>query len=401
MTAISRAYKTQLDPTQAQVAAFEHQSDVVRFVWNWALGKRQEHYKATGKHLKGRELIAEFRRVRAEVWPWTVGASSRAEETAVRNLDKAFDNFFAKRGKYPRFKSRKNGVVSFTYWGLKQEHVSERGVRLQGIGWVRTHERGYLPTEGVKVNSATVSERAGKWYVSLQVEEEREIAPATGEAVGVDVGISSLAVVSDGRRYENPKALRGAQRKLRRLNKQLARQEKGSGRREDTKHALAREYARIADLRSAAAHAASADIVAGTPRAVVIEDLNVAGMVKNRHLAQAVSDAGMAELHRQLRYKVPWAGGEVVEAGRFFPSSKTCSSCGYVNGGLTLSDRVFVCPECGYTVDRDLNAAVNLSKLAPGSGESLNARGEARPEPSRGVVETSAKREPVSAQGVQ
>lgn len=398
---IQRAYKTELKPTPSQREAFVHHSDVVRFVWNWALGKRQEHYKATGESLKGGDLIKEFRAVRERVWPWTVGVASRAEETAIRNLDKAYKNFFEKRGGFPRFKSRKKGHVSFTFWGVKCTDIHSDAIRLQKIGWVKVKEKGYLPTIGAKINSVTVSERAGRWFVSVQVEEEQNIDVATGEPIGVDVGIKTLVVVSDGRQFANPKALAAAQRKLRRLNKQLARQQKGSGGWQKTKARLAKLHYRIACVRGNVAHEATSAIVgrghsaSERPSVVVIEDLNVRGMTANHCLARAVSDAAFAEVHRQVEYKAAWGRTEILKADRFYPSSKTCSRCGCVNDELTLSDREFVCPDCGFVIDRDLNAAVNLKVLAGKSPESGNAGGETRPEPSRGVVEFSEKPEPL------
>jgi len=402
MSTRQRAYKTELNPTADQVQAFVLQSDVTRFVWNWALGRKQEHYKATKQSLKSGELIKEFRAIRKERWPWTIGASSRAEETALRNLDAAFKNFFEKRGKYPRFKSRKRGTVAFSYWSIKPEHVTADAIRLQGMGWIRLKERGYLPTaeRGVKINRATVSERGGRWFVSLQVEETYAKPIEFGAALGVDPGIKTLVTVSDGRQFANPKSQEKAARKVRKLNKKLARQQKGSARRERTKIDLQRAYMRAANVRTHATHNATSAVIAGAPIAIGIETLNVAGMVRNHSLARAVSDANMSEVLRQIRYKSDWAGIHVTEADRWFPSSKMCSQCGVIHASLQLSDRMYRCAECGFECDRDLNAALNLAALAAKSVESLNARGEARPEQSCGDLEPSEKREPCAGGGV-
>lgn len=385
---IQKAYKTALKPTKEQERKLNHYSDVVRFCYNLFLGWSNDAYEETGKRPFVSVLIKRFRAERREKWPWTLGACSRCEETAGRMLDGAYAKFFeyVKAGKlaamqkgkrprkdgkphgFPRFKSRHRGPVPCTFWSLTTADVKDNAVRLQGLGWIRLHEDGYLPTEGVKINSATVSYRAGHWFISLQVDEDIEVGTATGEAVGVDVGITSLATTSDGRHFENPKALRSSLRKLARLNRKLARQEKGSGRRADTKERLSRLHYRIGNIRQDATQKASSDILgvgrsAGErPSTVVIEDLNVNGMLKNRRLAMSVADANMSELHRQLEYKGGWYGSEVVKAHPFYASTKTCSACGCVQE-MKLSERVFRCQACGDVMDRDENAAVNLKQL--------------------------------------
>lgn len=409
---IQRAYKTKLHPTKAQVEQFIGHSDAVRFVWNWALGLRNAYYEHTGKHLNGRVIIKQFRAGKAAGrWPFLKPINSRAEWSAVDAQDRAFQRFFdimsgkvkiakssrpRKDGKphgYPRFKRRQDGVVAFALDGVKPEHVEDGRIRLTGFGWIRLAETGYLPTSGVKINRATVSERAGNWYVSLQVEQEIPDAKATGEPVGVDVGLKTLAVTSDGREFANPKALYDAERKLTRLSRKLARQEKGSGRRERTKQEIAKLHKRIADIRAHHAHNASAAIIGRhlpedeRPETVVIETLNVAGMLKNGRLARSVSDASMNELHRQLEYKAQWAGVQVLKADPWFASSKTCSACGSVLSTLTLGQRTYRCPDCGFSIDRDLNAAVNLRQVAHGAGDTENARGGQRPELVGSVVD--------------
>lgn len=386
---IQRAYKTALRPTRAQEEKLLHYSDVVRFAYNLFLQWSEDEYAATGKRPNTGALIKRFRAERAEKWPWTLGACSRCEETAARALDGGYKKFFEKvkagklaemqKGKrprkdgkphgFPRFKRRQDGFVSCKFWGLKQSDVTDNTVRLRGLGAIKLHERDYLPTDGAKINCATVSQQGGRWFVSLQVEQDLPVEKACGPPIGVDVGISSLAVTSAGKHYDNPRALKAGLRKLKRLSRKLARQEKGSARRADTKARIARQHYRIGNVRRDALHKATADIVGvgrpadERPAIVGIEDLHVAGMVKNHHLAQAVSDASMAELHRQLEYKAAWNGSAVMKADRFYPSSKTCSECGAVLAILKLSERTFHCPECGTTKDRDENAALNLVKM--------------------------------------
>ncbi|MBU4386509.1 MAG: transposase, partial [Actinobacteria bacterium] len=289
---------------------------------------------------------------------------------------------------YPRFKSRRRGLGSFHLTGAI--HAREGRIKLPCLGWIRLKEKGYLPTdgaEGVHVLSATVSERAGRWFVSLAVEEEiPDQAPASGPAAGVDLGVKTLAVCSQGNgnhtHYQNPKALMRGARKLARLQKKLARQEKGSNRREETRKKIARQHYRISCVRSDAVHKATSEIVAKAkprskrPCVIGIEDLNVSGMMKNHSLARAVADASMREFRRQLAYKCSWYGIKLVVIPRFEATSKPCSKCGWVREDLTLSDRTFHCEACGHTADRDDNASDNIRLLAGSSPERVNGRGE-------------------------
>lgn len=219
--------------------------------------------------------------------------------------------------------------------------------------------------------SATVSEKAGRWYVSVQVQEEHpEPLIATGEALGVDLGIKTLATLSDGRTFENPKALRKRLNALRRTSRRHSRKKKGSQNRKKAQHRLAKIHARIANIRKDALHKVSSAIVAKTkpdserPACIVLEDLNISGMLKNRKLSRAIADVGMSELRRQIEYKAFFAGSRVVIVSQWEPSSKTCSCCGTVRETLGLGERVFVCEDCGYVTDRDYNAAKNLAQLA-------------------------------------
>lgn len=248
--------------------------------------------------------------------------------------------------------------------------MDDRRIKLPRIGWLRLHEAGYLPEGGVKILSAAVSERAGHWFVSLQVEAEIAEQQATGEPVGVDLGIQSLAVCSTGETYANPRALNRATRQLARCQRELSRRQKGSRNRAKTKAKLARLHQRVANLRRDAIHQATSRIVAKTkpeaerPSVIVIENLNVSGMMQNHSLARAIGDVGMGEFGRQMAYKCVWQGITLQKADRWYPSSKRCSGCGQVKESLLLSERVYRCEACGLNIDRDLNAARNLAQLS-------------------------------------
>jgi len=236
-----------------------------------------------------------------------------------------------------------------------------------------------------------VTERAGRWFVSLQVEEEVAAAPPKEAVGGVDVGIRTLATLSDGKTFDNPRALAGAGRKLRRLQKSVSRKKKGSKKRRKAVRKLARAHARVANIRGNVLHGISRAIAKrfGT---VGMEDLNAEGMGRNRCLAKALKDAAFAELRRQVEYKTARNGGRVVLAGRFFPSSKRCSRCKAVRARLELSERTYECPSCGLEIDRDLNAALNLKDVAASDTETKNACGGAgRPRTGR---QAPGKQEP-------
>jgi putative transposase len=256
---------------------------------------------------------------------------------------------------------------------------------------LRLKEHDYLPLNA-HILSATVSEQAGRWFVSVQVEEERlEPVNTATTATGVDLGVHTLATLSDATPFENPRALKSQLKKLKRLQRAHSRRQKGSKNREKSRKKLAVLHARIANIRKDSIHKLTASLCK-SHAVVAIEDLHVAGMLKNHHLAQAIADSSFGEIRRQLAYKAVWYGTQVVTIDRWYASSKTCSMCGWMNNDLDLSQRVFVCMECGYFGDRDYNAAKNILKeaqkiLAVSSTERLNACGAA----SSGLVATRSE----------
>jgi putative transposase len=387
---INRAYKVEIDPNNRQRTSLLRHAGCARWAYNWGLNRKIEDYETTGKSPGAMALHRELNALKkTDVQdggvPWMYEVSKSAPQEALRDLDLAYSNFFRRckgndrRKGFPRFKSRKNGVGSFRLTGTIRATPSGHHVQLPRLGKIRLKERDYLPGPDdirVKVLSATVSERAGRWFVSLNVEETLPTPKpkANGSVIGVDVGISKLAVLSDGTIIENPRVLKGAGSRLRQLQKSVSRKVKGSSNRRKAVQRLARQHYRVSNIRKDAIHKATTEIVhrAGV---VGLETLNVKGMLKNHRLARALSDAAMAEFHRQIEYKALWAGVGVVRADRFYPSSKTCSSCGHVAEDLSLGDRVFRCPLCGLEIDRDLNAALNLKVMAVSS--TVTACGEA------------------------
>ena len=277
---------------------------------------------------------------------------------------------------FPKFKS-KNATMRFAYsTGFTAPTANDPyGLKLPRIGRVHCMENVYKHVSGARLIRITVSRRAGFWYASLTVERE-PTAPATAPklgAVGVDLGVKNLAILSDGTVIPNPRALGARLKALRKAQQAMSRKVRGSARREKAKARVARLYARVTDARMDAINKATT-MIANTYSAVCIEDLNVAGMVKNRHLARSLSDAALGEFRRQLEYKTARNGAVLRVVDRWFPSSKTCSNCGVVKAKLSLAERTFNCDSCGLSIDRDLNAAINI-KVAGSAPETLNARG--------------------------
>ena len=304
--------------------------------------------------------------------PWAYEVSKCAFQESLRNLDTAIKNWKeSKTGKrkgamvaFPTRKSRKNGVGSCRFSGTIK--VFDGQVQLPRIGLVRLKEYGYIPVGSY--GQATISEQAGHWFVSVIAEFSTEKPVLTGDVIGIDVGIKTLATCSDGTTFDNPKALNAKTKRLRRWQRRLSRRQKGSQNRKKAKMQVAKIHKQVADTRRDAHNKTCRSIVNKAPSVIVIEDLNVKGMFKNHKLARALSDASFGQFERILTYMTEDAGIEIVKTGRFFASSKTCACCGWKKEDLKLSERTFVCVDCGHTMDRDLNAAMNLKNTVSSTG---------------------------------
>jgi len=372
---IQRGYKTELLLNNKQRTACLKHAGAARYAFNWGLSQKKTAYDNGDKTPNAIELHRRLNDLKPTELPWMYEVSKCSPQEALRNLDKAFKNFFEKRAKFPKFKSKKNGIGSFRLTGTIK--VSEDYIQLPRLGKLKLKERGYLPTNA-KILSASVSERAGKWFVSIQVEEElAEYAKQKNEhdIVGVDLGIKTLAIVSDGNKHDNPKPLKKNLRKLKKLQQSVNRKVKGSNNRRKTTRKIAKLHLKISNIRKDTLHKITTTL-AKTKRVVGIEDLNVSGMMKNHCLARAIADVGFFELRRQLCYKGSWYNCKIVLVDRFFPSSKMCSICGKINENLALEDREWTCDGCETHHDRDYNASVNLEKVAASETETINACGE-------------------------
>ncbi len=362
-----QAFRYELDPTRPEEECLRRHAGVARFAYNWAL----ERCRKTGTTIPAVALHREWNRWKRTNAPWWEEVSKCAPQEAFRNLASAWARHRHGLARPPRFHRR--GVRdSFRLTGSLS--VGDRCVRLPRIGEVRTKES----TEKFRgrILSATVRREADRWFVSLSVDRERpDPVPVVGPGVGVDLGLSSFAVFSDGGRLESPKALASDLRRLRHRSRLHSRKELGSASRARSARSLARLHYRIRCRRRDFLHKATTEL-ARTKSAVVVEDLAVKNLVRNRHLSRAISDAGWSEFRRMWEYKTVGHGSRLVVAPRNFASSKTCSACGNVKETLSLAERVYRCEACGAEMDRDLNAARNLASLVAGSSpETVNAGG--------------------------
>jgi putative transposase len=356
------AHRIALDPNNQQATYLKKAYGVARFAYNWALAewKRQyEAWKADNTLPKPTEaaLRRQLNAIKREQFPWMLEVTKCAPQMAIIQLGQAFKNFFAKRARYPQF--RKKGVHDRFTLTNDQFDIDGSRIRIPHLGWVRMREP--LRFRG-KLLSATISRVADRWFVSIAVETQdtSHLPQAKSQgAVGVDLGVSALATLSTGEKIAGPKAHTALLARLKRLSRSLSRKQKGSANRKKAKEKLARLHARISHIRQDALHKLTTNLTRRF-HTICIEDLNVRGMMKNRHLARSVADMSFFEFRRQLEYKAAMRGGQVVVADRFFPSSKRCSACGHSLDDLPLSAREWACTACGAQHDRDVNAAKNL-----------------------------------------
>ncbi|MCL6280080.1 transposase [Streptomyces albidoflavus] len=376
-THVKRAFKYRFSPTDAQAAELSRTFGCVRKVYNLALAVRTEAWMRQERvsYIQTSAMLTAWKKT--EELAYLNEVSSVPLQQALRHLQTAFTNFFGKRARYPRFKSRKKSRKSAEYttsaFRFRDGKLTlAKMAEPLDIVWSRP-----LP-EGAQPSTVTVSQdAAGRWYVSLLVEDPTvQPLPAAGTAVGVDVGLGHLLTLSTGEKVANPRHERRDRARLAKAQRQLARTAKGEGaNRRKAREKVAKVYARIADRRRDHLHKLTTRLVREN-QTIVIEDLTVRNMVKNSRLARAISDAAWADFRSMLEYKAHWYGREVIAVDRWFPSSKLCSACGTLRDKLPLNVRTWTC-DCGTTHDRDVNAANSL--LAAGLAVSVCGAG-ARPQ---------------------
>ncbi len=354
--------KTKLKLTPDQKTVMSKHAGIARFTYNWGLATWQSLYQDGYKPNK--YLLKKFfnNEVKPKLeWIKEKGVCQRITQYAFHQLGAAYDRFFKGLGGYPNFK-KKGQSDSFTIdAGGKPIPVGGVRVKLPTIGWVKTYE-GLPHTTTTKL---TISRIANDWYIAFAYEVETEPTPKSVDVVGVDLGVKELATLSTGVVFPNPKAYKKNIQKLKRLSKAHSRKSKGSNNRYKSKIKLAKHHARVSNIRKDALHKVT-NYLCKNHAVIVIEDLNVSGMMQNHKLAQSIADCGFYEFKRQLEYKSKKFESKLVLGDRWYPSSKTCSNCGTKKESLLLSERFYSCEHCGHVMDRDLNAAINLSRLAYG-----------------------------------
>ncbi len=367
------AIKVRLEPNNKQSSKLFQCAGTARFIYNWTLARQEENYKNGGKFISDNELRKEITQLKKEEQhQWLNSISNNVAKQAVKDGCEAYKKFFKKLADKPKFKSRRKSKPSFYNDNVKIK-FAETHVRLEKLGKVKLSEYGRIPTN-VKYSNPRVSFNGVHWYISVGVESIQEPVELTGESIGIDLGLKDLAICSNIKDpYKNinkTKKVKKLEKKLRRLQRKVSRKyqlNKKGGSYVKTSNIIKLEknirrlYKNLDNIRTDYKHKVTTEIVRTKPSRIVMETLNVKGMMKNRHLSKAVAKQGFFEFKTMIKYKAEKYGIEFVEADMWYPSSKTCSECGHVKTKLSLSEREFVCECCGAVIDRDKNASINLS----------------------------------------
>ncbi len=375
MVTLQKAYKFRIEPTAAQRQQLAVEFGNARFVWNHCLNLRS---KAWEEHQERHNYVSLNRQVtdwkRGE-FPWLADSAACCLTQCLIDQDKAFKNFFEKRGKYPKFKNRYDRqAVRYTLdqRTIGNNYLAGEFLKLPKLGAVKIRWS-QIPA-GTPKMATVIKTPDGRYFVSFSCTVEIARLPVTGNVIGIDLGIKDVVVTSDGQKSGNPKHLKRRLKHLKRQQRRLSRMQKGSHRRNRQRLKVARIHARIAASRADFLHKTTTALIHQAD-GIAIEDLNVKGMVKNHHLAGAMADVGMGEFRRQLEYKAAWYGRTVEVIDRWVPTSKTCSACGSYQAKMPLSVREWTCPDCGMQHDRDVNAAINILKFSTLGNRGLEARG--------------------------
>jgi putative transposase len=357
---MQKAFKYRFYPTTEQESLLRRTMGCVRLVYNKALAARTEGWFERQERIdyaQTSNLLTSWKQ--QEDLDFLNEVSSVPLQQSLRNLQKAFTNFFAGRAKYPNFKKKHNGgSAQFTQSAFKWKDGQvflAKCIQPLPIRWSRQIPDGCTPsTITVKLTAS------GRWYVSLLVDDPTvKPLPSSDKSIGLDVGITSLIVTNDGEKIANPKHFKRLRKKLRRVQKALKRKQKGSKNRDKARLRVAKVHAQIADARTDFLHKLTTQLVREN-QTIVVEDLAIKNMVKNHKLALSISDASWGELIRQLTYKCEWYGRELIKIDRWFPSSKRCANCGHIVEKMPLNVREWECPKCEANHDRDINAANNI-----------------------------------------
>ena len=379
-----KTIRVMLLPNNKQKTKLFQYADTARFAYNWALGREQENYKNGGKFISDGELRKEFTQLKkTDEYKWLNDISNNVTKQAIKDACEAYRDFFKGYTRFPRFKSKKHSVPKFYQDNVKIQftdtHVKVEGFAIskkknkQKLNWIRLAEHGRIPTENVKYINPRIKYDGINWYITVGIEYEDSTTLPSNEGIGIDLGIKDLAICCGGNTYKNinkTQRVKKLEKRKRKLQRSISRKYEKNKKGESyckTSNIIKREKEllklnhRLTNIRQNYLHQTTSEIVKREPSFICIEDLNVKGMMKNRHLSKAIQQQCFGEFRRQIEYKSAWNNISVIIADRFFPSSKLCSCCGNIKKDLKLSDRVYKC-ECGNVIDRDYQAALNLKK---------------------------------------
>jgi len=362
-----KGIKVRLYPNTTQVEQLNSLLGAYRFIYNHSLNLKQITYKENKINLSYNELSKYFHSEMKIQNPWITEHNTKVLKQSLRDLDTAYKNFFKHKIGFPTFKSKHNiqkcrfpidAILKDTFKNNKLNlttKINQLNFSCSDI------DKNYLYEFKQNIRCITITKtKTDKYFASILVDRPNKILPKpTNDIVGIDLGIKSLMVMSDGQVIDNPKFIRSNEKQLKILQKRLSKKQKGSNNRNKAKLKLALKYEKIKNKKQDYIHKLTSKIICEN-QTIVLEDLNVSGMMKNHKLAKSIQELGLYEIKRQLEYKASWYGRDLIFVDRLFPSSKKCSCCGEINKGLKLSDRIFKCKECKLEIDRDLNAALNI-----------------------------------------
>ena len=363
--------KVRIFPTKEQEHKMWQSVGTARFIYNWTLARQEENYKNGGKFISDNDLRKELTVLKKTDLNWLNEVSNNVAKQAIKDACEAYKKFFKKLAEKPKFKSRKKSKSSF-YNDTSKLKVKENSVLIEKIGWVKI-KRNEIPID-CKYTNPRISFDGMYWYISVGIEKEQAIIELTSESIGIDVGIKDLAICSNGMIFKNinkTRVVKQLEKRLCRLQRRVSRKylkNKEGSKFVKTGNIIKLEkqikllYRKLTNIRSNHNHQATNMIVKTKPSRVVMETLNIKGMMKNKHLSKAIAKQSLYEFKRQMQYKCQFNGIEFVEADKWYPSSKTCSGCGHIKPKLSLSERTYICEKCGCVIDRDYNASINLSR---------------------------------------
>ena len=357
---VQKAVKVQIYPRESDKELLAKHFGVRRFIFNKFLEIRQKEYlenKISIGYNACSALVTEMKK--QPEYEWLNEVNSQSIQAALKDLDGAYDKFFRKISKFPKFKSKHNSRQSFKVPQFAKVDWESKTLKIPKFK-TPFKFRGKYSGELIKINSVTISKNAsGKYFASIQGEFEIPEKESTGEIIGVDLGIKSLLIDSNGTEIKNERFLKKALKKIKYEQRQLSKKKKGSNSRNKQRKVLAKQYQKVTDQRNNYLHQVSTKLI-NDNQVIVLEDLAVKNMVKNHKLAQAISDVSWGSLVSMLKYKAMWYNRQVIQMDRFYPSSKTCSNCHHLMPSMDLSIREWACPSCGIEHDRDVNAAKNI-----------------------------------------